>query len=394
MAWHLKTLGRLRIWPCFQAAGRPLEVRAASSWQVSSYGRLQRSNGTVTWGCRHPSGYLIAYIQRVQWCVHRLVMHAFHGPPRNQLAWQVNHLDGNRSNNRLNNLQWVTPRQNLRHSYEHLSRRTGGPKLSVAVKCRAVSSKTWTGYSSMTRAAEALGISIQSVSASCSQGIVLKGYEIHKTAADMIEGEDWAAMIDPRTGRLIPERMVSSFGRIKGKSGRISSGHRRKEGYCVTSIRLGSEPRSRNVHIHQLVARAFLGLPPSPQHTQVNHQDGNKSNNAVSNLEYVTPAQNVSHSYRLTPTRTYSNVKPVESRPFGSCSAQWRWHSSVTGAARELGVHRRCIYHCLSGRSRQTGGYEFRCAPAWQALPGEEWRAVDIPALLEERSLRETAGGM
>lgn len=392
MVWYLKTFGRPRIWPWIQAAWGPLEVRAASSWQVSSYGRLQRPNGTLTWGSRHASGYLRACIGRVQWSVHRLVVHAFHGPPRNPLAWQINHLDGNRSNNRLNNLQWVTPKQNMRHSYQALSRRTAGPKLSVAVKCRAVGSEAWTGYPSMTEAAKALGISIQLVSASCSRGAAVKGYEFQKERTDGdIEGEEWKQMVDPKTGYPIPGKMVSSLGRLKSKTGRISAGHTRKDGYCATSFRLGSKPRSRHVHTHQLVARAFLGPPPSPRYTQVNHKDGNKSNNSLGNLEYVTPAQNVAHSYWLTPTRTYNNVKPIESRPFRS-SGQWRWHPSMTGAARELGVQRGGISHCLSGRRRQTGGYEFRCAPASQALPGEEWRDVDIPALLEERSTRETAG--
>ena len=144
------------------------------------------------------------------------------------------------------------------------------------------------------------------------------------------------------------------------------------------------------MYVHQLVAKAFLGEPPFPVYTQINHKDGNKANNSALNLEYATPAQNTAHSYQLTPTRTCSNVKPIESRPFGR-SDQWRRHSSVRGAARELAVHRGCIHHCLSGRYRQTGGYEFRSVPPLPDLPGEEWRDIDVPALLEDRALRGKA---
>ena len=41
--------------------------------------------------------------------------------------------------------------------------------------------------------------------------------------------------------------------------------------------------------VHCLVARAFLGTPPSPEHLEVNHKDRDRCNNAVRNLEYVTP---------------------------------------------------------------------------------------------------------
>ena len=366
-----------------------LAARLASTWQVSTYGRIKRPNGSLTWGSKHGAGYQKIMIQRKQWLVHRLVLHVFRGPPRDQLAWQVNHLDGNRENNRLDNLEWVTGKQNVRHALNSFPRNCSGAKHSMPVSCRAWASSCWTAYSSKTAAAKALGISRWSVSKSCSQGTVVKGHgcQLLSPKEFVIEGEQWKAMFDPKTGCPLPGRTVSSLGRLKNKTGRIFTGHRRKDGYCVTSIRLNSEPRHRQVLIHQLVARAFLGLPPSPQHTQVNHKDGNRNNNTVQNLEYATPAENTAHSYRLTPTRTYSNVKPIESRPFGS-SDQWRRHSSVTGAAKELGVQRQNIHQCLKGCHRQTGGYEFRNAPSSPHLCGEQWRAIDLAGLVAERSMR------
>ncbi len=50
--------------------------------------------------------------------------------------------------------------------------------------------------------------------------------------------------------------------------------------------------------IHTLVALYFIGKRPGPRH-QINHLDGNKLNNKVENLEYVTPSQNVVHSISL-----------------------------------------------------------------------------------------------
>jgi hypothetical protein len=46
--------------------------------------------------------------------------------------------------------------------------------------------------------------------------------------------------------------------------------------------------------IHTLVAESFGEIPEG---LQVNHKDGNKKNNAIENLELVTPSQNIIHAY-------------------------------------------------------------------------------------------------
>ena len=52
--------------------------------------------------------------------------------------------------------------------------------------------------------------------------------------------------------------------------------------------------------VHRLVAMAFVGLPPTPDH-QVNHKDFNKSNNVPENLEWVTQAENNIYSKDVIP---------------------------------------------------------------------------------------------
>lgn len=52
---------------------------------------------------------------------------------------------------------------------------------------------------------------------------------------------------------------------------------------------------NENVLVHRLVANTFLGNAPCGH--EVNHKDGNKQNNCVENLEWVTKSENQRHRY-------------------------------------------------------------------------------------------------
>ena len=322
--------------------------------------------------------------------VHRLVAFAFLGPPPTKQAWQVHHGDGNRSNNSVENLEYVTASQNVRHSFASFSRRCGAAKRSKPVMWRAVGSQSWTTSLSMKQAASELGISGSSVSLGAREGKAVKGYEFQfadRSEADVLEGEEWRQMYDPLSGVSVPGRMVSSLGRIMSKNGQISWGTLALDGYFRTTVAL-SKGEYRTGSVHRLVAFAFLGPPVSTQRSQVNHKDMDKGNNAVENLEYVTASENMKHCYANSTNTNRSRIHcgPVESRLLTSIEG-WAWHPAVNSAAKALGVHTRRIAACINGHKTDTCGYEFRLA-ADDIYPGEEWRVVDLPALLREKAKR------
>ena len=338
-----------------------LKGRKSGCWQVSSEGRCRNCRGTISHGTSRLSGYREVGICGRKFQVHRLVAHAFLEPPPSEAAWQVNHIDGNCSNNRKDNLEWASHSENVRHSFAtNPSRGKAGSSLARPVMIRHLGSDKWTRFSSMKLAAEALSQPYKTVKRRCHRNSQVDGYEYKFAPVQQknLPGEEWHPMIDPRSGRRVDGRMISSQGRFKSRGGRISFGHLRKDGYFRTKVKLGSQWKDE--FVHRLVAASFLGLPPTSEHSQVNHKDGNKSNNTVENLEYVTPAENMAHfSDNLRGPHPLS--KGVLSRAYGT-NEGWTHHPSQTHAAETLGLHIPQISLCARDLQKQTGGFEFRFA--------------------------------
>ena len=104
-----------------------------------------------------------------------------------------------------------------------------------------------------------------------------------------------------------------------------------QNGYAVIKLIPDSKKKSRNERVHRLIALTFIGSSPSPIH-QVNHKDGNKLNNKASNLEWVSPSENMRHYFS-------SNGQPPSSpllfeEPNGKC----HYYRTMKQAAQELGV--------------------------------------------------------
>eukprot|EP00438_Fugacium_kawagutii_P003827 Skav230274 [mRNA] locus=scaffold3387:531388:532452:- [translate_table: standard] len=352
-------------------------------------GRCRSTRGMITSGYLGGSGYCRIRIAGGDFQVHRLVAWAFLGPPPNEAAWRVNHVDGNKSNNLCSNLAWVTQSENIQHSFFALGR-----QCSASGKSRPVSING-THYPSISEAARGRGEAESTLRRRCHRNATVNGCEYRFCSCDgNLPGEEWKPMINPRTGKEVPGRLVSSCGRITSRCGIRSCGCQKEEGYLRTDI--SQRPRihrqKEHAYIHRLVARAFLPWPPpSPEHTQVNHKDLNNSNNAVENLEWVTPAENNAHKI-ANQKGPLSNWKPVLSRAHRS-DDKWRHHPSTTKAAEELGLRQNLVSNCARGEQKQTGGYEFRFVETEedqnQDLPGELWRDVDVEAHLRERKTRQ-----
>lgn len=134
-------------------------------------------------------------------------------------------------------------------------------------------------------------------------------------------------------GRVYSVPRISINGR-KSIPGKILSWNDNGRGYqtCMLTI----DGKQKRAYIHRLVAKAFIPNPDNKR--EVNHIDGNKNNNCVENLEWVTRIENAIHlrdvlGYKhpaptdeqkekirttvkkLWASGTYANMKKVEYTP-------------------------------------------------------------------------------
>ena len=160
---------------------------------------------------------------------------------------------------------------------------------------------------------------------------------------------------------------ISNLGRIKNINGTIMKTRIRKDGYEVVSLRNKSKYKIEYIHI--LVAKSFIQRPT--EKTEVNHIDANKSNNIVSNLEWVTRRENHLHAVALglkpvnpTKGKSYDEnpcVKPVYQYDMqGNYIMEWKSRKS---AAEYYGCQPNSISRAMNGVKKSCKGFIWKHHP-------------------------------
>lgn len=115
-------------------------------------------------------------------------------------------------------------------------------------------------------------------------------------------------------------------------------------------IDLHKERRKKRYFVHRLVAEAFI---PNPKElTQINHKDGDKTNNTVDNLEWCSPSDNIKHSCRILHARPEYVV-----RQFSKNGELIEEYANTGIASENTGIGRSNILSCLIGRQKSAGGF-------------------------------------
>ena len=342
--------------------------------QISSHGRYKDSRGVIKTVRPGANGYAIVGIQKKRYLVHRVMAIVFK-LPREEGQNEVNHKNGNPSDNFLENLEWANHSENIRHSFAtNTSRKSNAFKRSKPVLGRKVdSTDEWVKYASASEAARVLKLDsghIREVVAGKRKKT--GGYEFVKAEAnepESLDGEVWKPFL---TGH------VSSMGRYKSCRGVVSTPSPAANGYSRIQV------DGKRYLIHRAIGVAFGLLNDMDDPREIDHIDGNPSNNCLSNLRAVTRSQNIRHSYDTNTERGSSALKqsqPVRARKRNT--EEWTTYASINDAARRLDLDAGNIHAVLKKRCTHTGNYEFEYAEPNEpeCLEGEVWRDIEVSEL-------------
>ena len=139
---------------------------------------------------------------------------------------------------------------------------------------------------------------------------------------------------------------IDEFGNIFNSKGVKMKSRLDKQGYEVIILTVNYIRYNRKVH--RLVMQAFTGF----NILDVNHIDGNKKNNHLSNLEYCSRKYNIDHAYKLGLMKPHIGLKRGNSKMTDDDIKYIRTSTkSISVLASEYKKTYQCIWKIVKGRS-------------------------------------------
>lgn len=133
---------------------------------------------------------------------------------------------------------------------------------------------------------------------------------------------------------------------------------------------LYKDNKLKNARVHRLVAQTFIPNPDNLR--EVNHKDGNKLNNNIDNLEWVTSSENNKHAWntglhictekqRKQLSKNNQKYKSKEIHQLDLNGNYIRTWINAHEASRQLDIDRSTISQCCTGgrRNKTAGGYKW-----------------------------------
>ena len=264
-------------------------IEKATNYEISTCGQVKN---TTTKRILKPTlncGYLAIGLRinnkTTTAFAHRLVATRFLVCPDE--TYIVNHKDGIKTNNNVENLEWVSQTANSKHAYSLNLRKS----TRIRIHQYKLDNVFVREYESLLEAEKETGVFNGHISKAC------RG--VQKTAGGYI----WKYANYIPTTQPVPEgkTMTGYPNYIITNDGKVYNSQRNKflvpakgeNGYMYVGLSDGQERKSFSVH--RLVALLFIDNPNN--YSEVNHKDFDKTNNNVDNLEWISRSDNMKHNF-------------------------------------------------------------------------------------------------
>jgi len=333
------------------------------NYEISNLGRVKNIiNNNILKPCLSSSGYFRCTLVKNKinktFLIHRLVAITFITNLENKPT--VNHIDKNKLNNKLNNLEWATYKEQNCHKGKPKNKQCN--TIIVERICKNTNN-ILQKYNSLKEAS--LWIIDNSLSQVNNQNyksiiskisLVANNKQNCNTAfgfkwkyANNVNDNDnkWKKISDDIVG--INNYFISNKGNIKYNCN-IKNIFTTINGYYVISI------NSKHYYIHRLVALTFLDNSDNKE--IVNHIDGNKLNNNIENLEWVTRLENSLHAINNGLIKRCKKVIQYDKN-----MNKLNEFKSIKDASTFLNLGKSCISDSCSGKYKTNkSAYIFRYA--------------------------------
>jgi hypothetical protein len=271
-----------------------------NNYEVSNLGQVRNNKTKRILKHANNGGYLqvglSCYGVTKSFSVHQLVGLCFIENQNNRK--QINHIDKDRTNNNITNLEWCTAAENNSHKCLTLEVKTNQNLKIWRVDC--ISGDKIELYNSICDAADwcfehGYSPSLHNARVNISnviRGVYKKscGFKWILNEQPNLENEIWKNI--NIKGKNVDNYYISSLGRFKNSKGVIMENYKpHHSGYIYVRV------NKQKFSLHHLVASTFVENPYLKP--VVNHIDGNKTNNSVINLEWCTILENNQHNHNI-----------------------------------------------------------------------------------------------